>query len=62
MNPISLLVIPLFIVCALIIGFIYKAIIRNKDEHALTIGIELLQYILTAAILFFIAYNMFSND
>lgn len=62
MNPISLLVIPLFVVCALIVGFIYKAILRNKDEHALTIGIELLQYILTAAILFFIAYNMFSND
>lgn len=62
MNPISLLVIPLFVVCAFIIGFIYKAIIRNKDEHALTIGIELLQYILTAAILFFIAYNMIAND
>jgi NhaP-type Na+/H+ or K+/H+ antiporter len=62
MNPISLLVIPLFIVCALIVGFICKAILRNKDEHALTIGIELLQCILTAAILFFIAYNMFSND
>lgn len=62
MNPISLLIIPLFVVCALIAGFIYNAITRNKDEHALTIGIELLQYVLTAAILFFIAYNMFSND
>ena len=62
MNPISLLIIPLFVVLAFIIGFIYNAITRNKDEHALDIGIELLQYVLTAAILFFIAYNMFSND
>jgi hypothetical protein len=62
MNPISLLVIPLFIVCALIIGFIYKAIIRNKDEHALDIGIDIIQYVITAAILFFIAYNMIAND
>ena len=62
MNPISLFIIPLFVLCALLIGFIYNAITKNKDEHALDIGIELLQYILTAAILFFIAYNMFSND
>jgi hypothetical protein len=61
MNPISLIIIPIFLVVALIIGFIYKAIIRNEDDHALNIGIDLLQYLLAAAILLFIAYNMIAK-
>lgn len=62
MNQISLFIIPLFVLYALIIGFIYNAITKNKDEHALDIGIDIMQYIVTAAILFFMAYNMLSND
>jgi hypothetical protein len=61
MNLSSLIVIPIFFILALIIGFIYKAIIRNESDNALDIGIDLLQYLIAAAILLFMAYNIIAK-
>ncbi len=61
MNLSSLIVIPIFFIVALFIGFIYKAIVRNEADNALDIGIDLLQYLISALVLLFIVYNIIAK-